>query len=546
MDNRLTAKHIVAALLEFDQVQNLMPSESLPEAWDDAASGSYEALPRKTLRYRQYDPSPLMLRPDYSGDFLQKLRKDLSNRTADNPWNIYDYSMPSEMLKHQEAPVPNDQVDLWYDIHRPGDQAGMDILRDWYQRSWGPSEAPLMSEDQLRRMRNLPKSLPLVRRVVESYLKESSEIDEETFLQKFGVDFDFDFMRSKTALLLSDLQKTQINTKGGYHDVDTSGVIATLRRAEPRQGRWIFTTSSGKGTTYKTIFQFITKGNIRDLTKLHVRVSCSCPAWLFYGAQYNAVMKLYLYGPVQPKYVLPKIRDPKNQFLVCKHVLKCIPIVSKYLLGAVPKEVQERLQKLPRFEVAKPKEEEPLHIPKELVHLRKVPRIRAITDTWDKLPVAKRRSIIMKMKDPDELAYFAHRFPATSTHFVAQRMKQLDTIGSQQVKKKAEEWIEAVETIAEEVPPVIEIKVPKELIRFDDDPGTQKLVEDWPGMKDYQKRKVIFNESDPDALAYLAYKLHEDRPTVTFVVERLSRMVRDKKLPEDVRATAEKWSRTII
>jgi hypothetical protein len=45
---------------------------------------------------------------------------------------------------------------------------------------------------------------------------------------------------------------------------------------------------------------------------LDVRVSCSCPSWVFYGAQYKAVLKDYLYGAVRPVYAPPKIRDKEG------------------------------------------------------------------------------------------------------------------------------------------------------------------------------------------------------------------------------------------
>jgi lipopolysaccharide/colanic/teichoic acid biosynthesis glycosyltransferase len=60
------------------------------------------------------------------------------------------------------------------------------------------------------------------------------------------------------------------------------------------------------------------------------------------------------------------------------------------------------------------------------------------------LPI-KRRSIIMGLKSPDEVAYFAHRFPKSSTKFVIEKLKKMYTEEtSPQVKAHDSELIREI------------------------------------------------------------------------------------------------------
>ncbi len=96
--------------------------------------------------------------------------------------------------------------------------------------------------------------------------------------------------------------------------------------------------------------------------KLDVRTSCTCPAWLWWGAQFNATMNDYRYGPIFPKFAPPDIRDKDRNFLACKHIIACIP----WLQGTgqhgkftdegftlhtidVPAEKKKRIMKAPKF-----------------------------------------------------------------------------------------------------------------------------------------------------------------------------------------------------
>jgi hypothetical protein len=401
---------------------DLFPTPSQTEDLEEGSKGTFDIQPQPTLRGRPYGTMPLMVMPKYQGDFLQKLIEQYKNKCAADPTNLLDFSMPSELLKYQDQPYPRDLQDEFYEFDRPGDFAGYDVLKDYYDRSWDENDAPEMSEDKVLRMRKPPKP--------GCGCFSSTGINPQVVVARYLIDVCpieiGDQNNIRTAKLLHDLENSQIYTKAkGWRKPDHGGVSVRLFRAEPRVGRWTFRTSSGK-ETYITIFQFIPEGRTVETSKLHVRVSCTCPSFLFWGAQFNAVMGDYLYGKIRPKFTPPKKRDPAGRFLVCKHILACIPIVSNYRLQrAIPEEIKKRIKEAPKIELDKKAPKEKLHIPKDLLHIGEEPDIKDIINKWDKLPQVKKRNFIMGLEDPEKVAYMAHRFPDTATVFVVEKLKNM-------------------------------------------------------------------------------------------------------------------------
>lgn len=544
-------------------MHNLFEPYSYTENLEDAASGSYEAQPRKTLRERQYKSMPLMVQPKYKGDFLEVLKNNPNFKgdvivEAANSENLWDFSWPSEWLKHQEKPHPRNLVDDWYSINSPGpsDQGnGNQTLNEyWNNREWEPWDAPEISEDKIHRMWNykdpkkrvaysfLNKKDPLfgAKNVVASFLMRSMPIDLELYYDNI-----------KTAKMLSDFKKSRITTNKGTRppgnatitedSINVPGVTVRLIRAEPRVGRWSFATTSGNDN-YRTIFQFIPYKNVRETEKLHVRASCTCPSWLFWGAQYHAVMEDYLYGRIRPKFAPPVKRDPKGQFMVCKHVLACIPLVSRYKLGGIPEKMRKKIKEEPKFQIEKKVPEEKLKIPKDLINVGKKPKIKDIVQQWNESP-RKRRKWIMNLTDPEEVAYFAHRFPETSTALVAERLKELAKRPS--LKKEAEELLLEVKEIDKS-----EFKTPKMpsvLREFEKDPILQENLKDIKSGNKRAKKKLIMDQTDPDQLAYIAYKFYDDNELLSFVLEKLNDIAKNvSDQMEDNRQQAKRWLREIL
>ena len=592
MDKKSQAKRILANVVDFD-MHNLFPPATFTENLEEAAAGEFTTQPKKTVRERPFGNQPLMIAPKYKGDFLEKLRKQpLKGKPvmydenavdvyAANSDNLWDFSMPSEWLKHQEQPFPRNLVDLYYETNRPGDGVGDKTLDEYHDRSWDLDDTPEMSEDKGYRKGPIPGKPQKVpfhsasKRIVASYLSVLSEkeycsgpdigvVIASYLIGVTPLELTFDLDNLKKAMLLEGLEKSEIDSKTkGLHTPDTSGVNVRVFRNSPREGRWTFKTHSGprpaaaKEWPYTTTFEFIPQGKIRQVNKLHLRTSCTCPSWLWWGAQFNAKMNDYLYGPIIPKFTAPDIRDKSRKFLACKHILACIP----YLKGTgqrgkispegftlhmidVPKEKRKRKMEVPKVKMTKKKEwAQEFKIPSEYLEIGRRPEIKSIADRWEMATPRQRKNMLKKLDDIREVYYFAHRFPESSTHFVADKIREIgDKTKKIDVKKEAEEKIKEVEKIEDKVEKILP-DIPSELAHFEMNESVQNLIQDMKEASGWDRKKTLLDkQDDADALAYMATIFYRENFSEDFnvIIEKLKDLYRDKS---DKKAL--KWSEYI-
>ncbi len=105
--------------------------------------------------------------------------------------------------------------------------------------------------------------------------------------------------------------------------------IPRLFRSLPDKGLWIYKVkgmepwSKGINTVR---FQLLNKG-IKTVGILgrDISLSCTCDAWKFLGADYNALAGGYSERQLSDGRP-PKIRDPRRKFKICKHIASCVPI----------------------------------------------------------------------------------------------------------------------------------------------------------------------------------------------------------------------------
>jgi len=515
-------KKIVSDFIFFD-MSNL-PSLDWMSNLEEATEGLVEVLPQKTLRERSYEGGgqSLRLRPDYQGDFLKMLEdrsqkyssvvKNAMEKMSDPyPSNLYDFTMPSEMLKHQENPDLDGQnrLDRFTEFSSPDN-----LIDDVFNGLGGTNgffydlyEIPEMTCDKALRERQEPDGKPYWGSVVANYLSEV-----------LPVELAIDCSPSvRVAKLLEDLARTQIWSKGTrrYRDLNTGTALPRLSKAEPKMGRWTFKTGS-RG--YATVFQFIPHSNVRDVKKLHVRVSCSCPSFLYWGAQYNALTGGYMYGKIRPKYMPPKVRDPENKFLVCKHILSCIPIISTYKMAPTVKKYKFR------YEVEPAAPAEPIKIPAELKRYDEDERIQTMIEGFEDLSAWKQRAFVMKQKDPDFLSYLAHKFPKTATSLVAEALNILkEKSPNPQVRKDSEEILTEIEEKKEKEKKIVP-KLPAKYRKFET-PERQKAIGDWTTWDEEKKKEYVSGIGDPEILGYLAYKFSDEEAIVGEIIKRLVALV---------------------
>jgi len=546
-------KRVISNVQDFD-MENLFHPNNLLEEMEEVSKGPWDAQPRPTLREKPYGQQPLLIKPKYKGDFLDKLReleqgKEVDFYAADSE-NLKDFSDPEEMLKHQEHPYPRVVLDDFYEVAKPGEGAGGDDLKQYWDRGWSENESPEISEDQWLRMWVKPTAAPgdtkMARSVLASYMTDminqetglkSSNVVAAYLLQRFPMEALLNFGNVRIAKLLGDFQQSLIH---GKKHLNSNGVTARLVRAEPRVGRWTFATSSPTSKKeHTTIFQFIPHGTTRDPKKLHVRVSCSCPSWLFWGAQYHAALENYLYGKIRPVFAPPRKRDKEGTFLVCKHVLACIPLVSRYKLSEIPDEIRERIKRAPKFRVEDTGEI--IHIPKDLSGVGKRPKIKKLIKEWEENP-RTRKKLLSGINDPEEVAFIAFRFPSTATALAAERLQQL--AAKPNLQKKALKFLSKIEKESGSET-IKEVAIPTTLKSFDANTKFQNQIRGLEKKSQLAQKRFVTGQKSPDAVAYIAHKFNHNHEILSLAIERLHDLTRTVRGQKD-KEKATQWLKTIL
>ena len=130
----------------------------------------------------------------------------------------------------------------------------------------------------------------------------------------------------KTALNIQDTlrRSTGLQNSGGCN--------ARLKSYFPQQDLWRFQVvcrkKGSKSSGWETNI-WLERDTTKSPGQLNFKCKCSCPAWVYWGSEYHAVTKQFLYdkkrGPASP----PRVRDPQGKNLVCKHVYLCLSLLLK-------------------------------------------------------------------------------------------------------------------------------------------------------------------------------------------------------------------------
>jgi hypothetical protein len=108
---------------------------------------------------------------------------------------------------------------------------------------------------------------------------------------------------------------------------------ATLKRADIKNMRWIFSVDCGNGA--KTVrFKVARPGNVTKFQKMDFHVACTCPAWRWQGPEYHAKTDDFQDPkvPYQGTATTPKVRDPKGHNMVCKHVASVLSLTRDWTI----------------------------------------------------------------------------------------------------------------------------------------------------------------------------------------------------------------------
>lgn len=94
-------------------------------------------------------------------------------------------------------------------------------------------------------------------------------------------------------------------------------------RFNPAKGFWSFKAAGSQGT-YIVRVKGVRRGNVKNLDKAQIKVSCSCPFFRWQGPEHWAKQGQYLYGRPVGTASNPKVMDPKGHHGACKHVVAAL------------------------------------------------------------------------------------------------------------------------------------------------------------------------------------------------------------------------------
>jgi hypothetical protein len=125
-----------------------------------------------------------------------------------------------------------------------------------------------------------------------------------------------------------------------------AGCIPTLIRSYPKELSMQYNVKCQKEDSDPAGHEVRVKFDISQVTKettlnnLQVKCSCTCPAFLYWGAQWHLHEKDSLEGQARPLLQAPTQQlDKRNGYLICKHVKvvvdRIIPSISKVVKNVV-------------------------------------------------------------------------------------------------------------------------------------------------------------------------------------------------------------------
>lgn len=159
---------------------------------------------------------------------------------------------------------------------------------------------------------------------------------------------DFQTKSYKVALNIRELTQLTNDFSKKYVGGCTAQLVKSFPKQLSMQYRVTCSKSESDPAGHEVRIQFdinaiTSKTNLNDM---QVKVSCSCPAFLYWGAQWHLHQNDALEGQARPLLQAPTEQlEKRNGYLVCKHVQvvskRVIPAVSK-VIGNVVKKLQEQ------------------------------------------------------------------------------------------------------------------------------------------------------------------------------------------------------------
>jgi len=276
---------------------------------------------------------PIKKVPPAVGELVKTLTK---NKKVDEGFNInnpWDYSDPNTKPKEQKDSPPTDKEIVTHpEIDKPDKYNEQGVLKEWWEsRRVDYTQEPEEQNPAISIDRKYASSED----VLANYYFENIPMIVD------AGDFDDFGEYIKVAATLNEVINKDTHYKNNEKMQRSKGCTVFLKnrtnKSEIQGGKFVFNVASYAGHVHTVVFQFYRDAGKRPQTyaDCKVEIACSCPSFLFYGAQYYAVLGKYMYSPRFRRSLVPP--TPQDQvssyrgnranpgrglnFRVCKHIL---------------------------------------------------------------------------------------------------------------------------------------------------------------------------------------------------------------------------------
>lgn len=212
---------------------------------------------------------------------------------------------------------------MLYDQHNPANNEIKQPGSDVNYRAEGPTTYSMEPDEKKGivpggRMpnRQMDDAPPASSRVIPDSMKET--------LQQ-------EYMKSAAATVPQILSNCGPKVTGRSEDVK----YRRKRLSPSGMSTWTAQSVTDPGKQYTIKIKPVRKDKrFKIVSKMPVKVTCSCPFWRWQGPEHWAKSNDYLYGKPRGTASVPVIRDPKSKHWACKHVISVLQLVKNYRLAS--------------------------------------------------------------------------------------------------------------------------------------------------------------------------------------------------------------------
>lgn len=108
------------------------------------------------------------------------------------------------------------------------------------------------------------------------------------------------------------------------------GVTPKIKRSDPGNVVYSFAVPGSKGESYTVKVKGLASGNVRTISKMDLKLSCTCNFWQWQGPEHWAKAGDYLFGKPLGTASRPTEKDPDGRNRLCKHAVAVLDLIGRW------------------------------------------------------------------------------------------------------------------------------------------------------------------------------------------------------------------------